>query len=47
MDAGFTHVQPPGFPPAPPKSVFSNGATLVALASAAWLVVLYVHFHTY
>lgn len=45
-DMGFTQVQPPGFA-SPQPGVLSNGSTWVAIAAAAWLGILYLHFHTY
>lgn len=45
-DRGFTDVAPPGMNPAPP-SAFSQGTTIVAIAAAIWLAVLYVHWRQY
>ena len=46
-DTGFTDAAPPGvlYPAAPPLS--SQGTTWVVAAAAAWLVFMYVHWHTY
>jgi hypothetical protein len=46
MDQGFTQVAPPGYL-APTAGILSHGSTWVTLGAAAWLAVLYLHFHTY
>lgn len=46
VDRGFTDVSPPGMVTAP-KSAFSQGTTIVAIAAAVWLAVLYVHWRQY
>lgn len=45
-DRGFTDVAPPGMMAAPP-SALSQGTTIVAIAAAIWLAVLYVHWRQY
>jgi len=46
QDRGFTDVVPPGMAQAPP-SAFAQGTTLIAVAAAIWLAILYVHWKQY
>jgi len=45
-DRGFTDVVPPGMAVSPP-SAFASGTTMLGIAAAIWLAVLYVHWKQY
>lgn len=45
-DRGFTQVGPPGLDQSAPGAL-SQGTTIVAIAAAVWLAILFLHWKQY